>query len=241
MVIKNQLKLISQLHTKKFRNQHQLFLVEGVKSVHEFLEAGWDAVYLFTTKEQFLQKKFPFQLVTTQEMQKMSCFEQASEMLGVFKIPAIKPMQLNGRIIALDQVRDPGNLGTIIRLCDWFGIETLLCSKDTVEVYNPKVIQATMGSLTRVQIHVVDLEEILQNYSGAIYGTLLNGVNLYQTSLATEGIVIMGSESHGISEKMQSYIQQAVTIPKFGKFQQAESLNVANATAIVLSEWLRGS
>ncbi|MFN3908503.1 MAG: RNA methyltransferase [Flavobacterium sp.] len=241
MVIKNQLKLISQLHTKKFRNQHQLFLVEGVKSVHEFLEAGWDAVYLFTTKEQFLQKKLPFQLVTTQEMQKMSCFEQASEMLGVFKILAIKPMQLNGRIIALDQVRDPGNLGTIIRLCDWFGIETLLCSKDTVEVYNPKVIQATMGSLTRVQVHVVDLKEVLKSYSGKIYGTLLDGTNIYQTKLETEGIIVMGSESHGISDAIKAHIQEAITIPRFGSFQKAESLNVANATAIILSEWLKGN
>jgi TrmH family RNA methyltransferase len=143
-------------------------------------------------------------------------------------------------VVALDGIRDPGNLGTIIRLCDWFGIETLLCSNDTVDCYNPKVVQATMGSITRVTISYVDLELVLKNnIDQPVVGTFLKGENIYMTQLPKSGILILGNEANGISEEVEKMVSQKLNIPRFGKSQSTESLNVATATAILLSEFRR--
>ena len=149
---------------------------------------------------------------------------------------------MDGLVLALDDVRDPGNLGTIIRLCDWFGIATLICSKATVDCYNPKVVQATMGSITRVQIHYVDLEPFLKDNEAQfpIYGTFMNGSTIYQESLSQKGILVMGNEANGISPAIEALVQKRLTIPRFGVNQETESLNVATATAIVLNEFRRG-
>jgi TrmH family RNA methyltransferase len=143
-------------------------------------------------------------------------------------------------LVGLDDIRDPGNLGTIIRLCDWFGVTDLICSENTVDCYNPKVIQATMGSLTRVNVSYLNLENYLLNTSVPVFGTFMKGANLYKNNESTEtGIVVLGNEANGISENIEKIITHKITIPKFGKIQQTESLNVAMATSIVLSEFKR--
>jgi TrmH family RNA methyltransferase len=150
-------------------------------------------------------------------------------------------IEKTGLILALDAVRDPGNLGTIIRLCDWFGIEHLVCSNTTVDCYNPKVVQATMGSLSRVQIDYVDLEAFLKTSKTQKFGTFMDGTNVYQTELPQNGILVLGNEANGISASIEMVINQKISIPRFGNLQATESLNVATATAILLSEFCRRS
>jgi TrmH family RNA methyltransferase len=144
-------------------------------------------------------------------------------------------------IVALDDVRDPGNLGTILRLCDWFGIQELICSKETVDVFNPKVVQATMGSIARVHVSYVDLNVFLSTTSLPIFGTFMTGDSIYKANLPQEGIIVMGNEANGISAELEKIIKNRLTIPRFGTLQKTESLNVATATAIVLSEFRRAS
>lgn len=141
----------------------------------------------------------------------------------------------------LDAIRDPGNLGTIIRLCDWFGIEQIICSVDTVDCYNPKVIQATMGSLSRVSVSYLNINECLQNTKLPVYGTCMDGTSIYSENLPEKGIIIMGNEANGISENIMELISHKITIPRFGKLKETESLNVATATAIVLNEFKRST
>jgi TrmH family RNA methyltransferase len=152
-----------------------------------------------------------------------------------------KPISRSGIILVLDDVRDPGNLGTILRLCDWFGISDLVCSVGTVDIYNPKVIQATMGSIARVNTNYVDLADFLSQTSLPVIGTFMDGANIYMQHLPQEGIIIMGNEANGISENIEKLVSHRLAIPRFGELQQTESLNVATATAIVLSEFRRGN
>jgi TrmH family RNA methyltransferase len=159
--------------------------------------------------------------------------------LAVFKIPKAKEMVEKGLIVALDDVRDPGNLGTIIRLCDWFGIETLFCSEESVDIYNPKVVQATMGSISRVNVVYGNLETFLSQTKLPIFGTFMDGNNIYQEELPKEGIIIMGNEANGISTSVEKLVSDRIAIPRFGNLQVTESLNVATATAIILSEFKR--
>jgi RNA methyltransferase, TrmH family len=142
-------------------------------------------------------------------------------------------------IVALDDIRDPGNLGTILRLCDWFGIHELLCSEQTVDVYNPKVVQATMGSISRVNVTYANLETVLANTKLPVFGTFMDGENIYKANLEKQGIIVMGNEANGISPEIEKIVTSRISIPRFGKLQQTESLNVASATAIILSEFSR--
>lgn len=159
--------------------------------------------------------------------------------LALFKIPETKKVQEKGLLLALDDIRDPGNLGTILRLCDWFGIQQLVCSKETVDLYNPKVVMATMGSIARVNVNYLDLNEFIKNTKLSVFGTFMDGKNIYKEKLPNEGIIIMGNEANGISKDIENSIQNRLTIPRFGDLQQTESLNVATATAIILSEFKR--
>ena len=159
--------------------------------------------------------------------------------MAVFKIPKAKQMVEKGLIVALDDVRDPGNLGTIIRLCDWFGIETLFCSEESVDIYNPKVVQATMGSISRVNVVYGSLEAFLTKTKLPVFGTFMDGKNIYQEKLPSEGIIIMGNEANGISSSVEKLVSERIAIPRFGNLQVTESLNVATATAIILSEFKR--
>jgi RNA methyltransferase, TrmH family len=240
MLSKNQIKLITSLQQKKYRKQEQLFFAEGVKVVQELLHSNFELQELFTTKQDFLSvSKDNLHAISEAELKKISALATPNSCLAVFKIPKAKEMNKSGLILALDDVRDPGNLGTIIRLCDWFGIETLFCSDETVDVYNPKVVQATMGSISRVNVVYGDLEDFLVKTKLTVFGTFMDGKNIYQESLPNDGVIVMGNEANGISEAVEKLVTDRIAIPRFGDLQITESLNVATATAIILSEFKR--
>ena len=241
-ISKSQLKLITSLSQKKYRQKHHLFIAEGVKVINELLDSAFKIETLFCT-DAFKTTIFEDKIVriTETELKKISTLKSPNKALGIFKIPAEKTLQNSGLTIALDAVNDPGNLGTIIRLCDWFGVSQLICSKDTVDCYNQKVVQASMGSLTRVSIHYTDLKSYLTESKLDTFIADMNGENVYKTKLPREGILIMGNEANGVSEEIKALIQYKIAIPRFGETQETESLNVATATAILLSEFKRGS
>ncbi len=240
MVSKNQIKLISSLQQKKQRQVHKLFFAEGIKVVQELLFSNFELEHLFTTEAIFTEIPISKQtLVTDIELKKISALTTPNTCLALFKIPETKKVQEKGLLLALDDIRDPGNLGTILRLCDWFGIQQLVCSKETVDLYNPKVVMATMGSIARVNVTYLDLNEFIKTTKLPVFGTFMDGKNVYKEKLPNEGIIIMGNEANGISKEIENSIQNRLTIPRFGDLQQTESLNVATATAIILSEFKR--
>jgi TrmH family RNA methyltransferase len=242
MISKNQIKLIAGLHQKKQRFANQLFFAEGIKVIQELLQSNFELEHLFTTQNDFETVEFSKRIsITEQELKKISALSTPNTCLAVFKIPAENIVIDSGLILALDDIRDPGNLGTILRLCDWFGIQQIICSKETVDIYNPKVVQATMGSITRVNVNYVDLKSFITNAKLPVFGTFMNGENIYQSNLPQNGIIIMGNEANGISAEIEKTVTSRLTIPRFGKLQKTESLNVATATAIVLSEFKRNS
>lgn len=239
MLTKNQIKLIASLSQKKFRNQHQLFVVEGKKGVAEFLKSSFELHHLFSSSEEFEVDDETFTKITESELKKISNLATPNIALALFKIPKNTTIDETKLIVALDDVRDPGNLGTIIRLCDWFGIEHLVCSEATVDCYNPKVIQATMGSLTRVSIHYLDLKLFLEASSSPKFGAFMDGANIYEHILPSHAILVLGNEANGISADIKTLVDKKISIPRFGSLQATESLNVATATAILLSEFRR--
>ena len=239
MVTKNQIKLVTSLQQKKYRSKHKLFVVEGKKTVKELLDAGYKAFELFSDGSHDLHDFVNVEVVAPAEMKQMSGQSNPSGILGVFYIPESEEIATTDWIVALDSVRDPGNLGTIIRLCDWFGIKHLLCSSDTVDCYNPKVLQATMGSIARVNIVYIDLQEYLKNSEEPIYGAFMDGDPVYGQKLPKGGILVMGNEANGISKEIEALVTERIAIPQFGS-ETAESLNVATATAILLNEIRRG-
>ncbi|WP_323786893.1 RNA methyltransferase [Psychroserpens sp.] len=231
-ITKNEIKLIKSLGQKKFRQQEELFLVEGVKGIREFLDSEFELYQLFATEAIF---DVETKLISSKDLQRISGLKSPNTALAIFRIPKPKPEKESSLILALDDVRDPGNLGTIIRLCDWFGIETLVCSLETVDCYNPKVVQASMGSLTRVQIKYTDLEDYLKQSELETFGTFMDGSSIYSEALPKKGIIVMGNEANGISPNIERLIHKKIGIPRFGNLKATESLNVATATAIVLS------
>ena len=241
MLTKNQIKLITSLDQKKFRNQHQLFVVEGKKGIAEFLNSTFELHHLFATEPTFKVNDEKFTLITEPELKKISKLKTPNTALALFKIPNTKPVDESKLILALDDVRDPGNLGTIIRLCDWFGINDLVCSNATVDCYNSKVVQATMGSLTRVNVSYLDLEVFLKANKNDVFGAFMEGKNVYEQMLPDKGVIVFGNEANGISATIETLVNTRISIPRFGTLQATESLNVATATAILLSEFKRGS
>ena len=242
MVSKNQTKLIINLQQKKYRNKHNLFIAEGIKVVEEFLNAELQVHEIYCTDPLLFQNKnIDSQLITEKELKKISSLSTPNKVLAIFKKPNTQKIDTKGLILALDNLRDPGNLGTIIRLCDWFGIKDLVCNKETVDCFNTKVVQATMGSLARINITYTDLSGFLSKHRELIsYATTMNGDSIYKSTLSNVGIVIMGNESNGISREIEAICTSKITIPRFGELQKTESLNVATATAIVLNEFKRG-
>ena len=240
MVSKNQIKLISSLQQKKYRTVHQLFTVEGIKGIQELLDSNLELEHLYTTQSDFeTVAKDKKSIVSEADLKKISTLATPNTCLAVFRIPKEEKIKESGLVVVLDTIRDPGNLGTIIRLCDWFGVQQLVCSKETVDIYNPKVVQATMGSITRVNVNYVNLQDFLSTTVLPVFGTFMTGESIYKTKLPREGIVVMGNEANGISKELEIIIKNRLTIPRFGLLQKAESLNVATATAIVLSEFCR--
>jgi TrmH family RNA methyltransferase len=241
MVSKNQIKLITSLQQKKYRFANQLFFAEGIKVIQELLESNFELVHLYSTApdfEEVLNDKKT--IIHESDLKKISALASPNTCLAVFKIPIEKKIIETGLILALDSIRDPGNLGTILRLCDWFGIGQLICSKETVDIYNPKVVQATMGSIARVNVNYIDLETFISQTQLPVFGTFMDGTSIYKTDLPQEGIIIMGNEANGISPEIEKLIKNRISIPRFGTLQKTESLNVATATAIILSEFRRG-
>ncbi|MDB9960665.1 RNA methyltransferase [Oceanihabitans sp.] len=238
MVSKSQIKLITRLNQKKYRQQERLFIAEGLKTVNELLNSSLKLHHVFTTRSFNFDAKSETS-VTEAELKKISFLSTPNQALAIFEIPESKPIKDNQLIIALDDVRDPGNLGTIIRLCDWFGIQDLVCSASTVDCYNPKVIQATMGSITRVNVSYVNLEAFLKNNEMDVFGAFMDGNNIYKTNLPNQGILVLGNEANGISPAIEACLDNKLSIPRFGDLQTTESLNVATATAILLSEFKR--
>lgn len=240
MLSKNQIKLISSLHQKKYRFANQLFFAEGVKVIQELVKSNFELEHLYTTKDDFKEiAPNKITLITENELNKISALTTPNTCLAVFKIPLESKIIESGLVLALDSVRDPGNMGTILRLCDWFGISQLVCSKETVDIYNPKVVQATMGSITRVNVNYADLVPFLEKTKLPVFGTFMDSGNIYKTDLPQEGIIVMGNEANGISESIEKLVTKRITIPRFGELQITESLNVATATAIILSEFRR--
>jgi TrmH family RNA methyltransferase len=237
---KNQLKLITSLQQKKYRLKNNLFIAEGTKVVNEFLNSIFELDQLFCVDNSNYLHVENVTKISEAELKKISTYKSPNNVVGLFKIPAVESIKNEGLILALDDINDPGNLGTIIRLCDWFGIDQLICSANTVDCYNSKVVQATMGSLARVSILYVDLEKYLNKINLPTYATLLEGENVYKTSLPSNAILVMGNEANGISSEILKCLTKSISIPRFGKNQQTESLNVATATAILLSEFKRG-
>lgn len=206
--------------------------------MQEFIDAGFSLQHLFTINTSLFPKEEAI-LVSEKELQSISYLTTANTCLAVFSIPAEKHLPDSHLQVALDAIRDPGNLGTIIRLCDWFGITSILCSTDTVDCYNPKVVQASMGSLARVNITYLELDEFLAHVEVPIYGAFMDGNSIYSESLPGKAVLVMGNEANGIRPSIERLINKRISIPRFGKLQETESLNVATATAIILSEFKR--
>ncbi len=234
MVAKSDLKLIKSLHQKKYRFRNGLFLAEGVKLVEELMASRMEAYRVYSTEAREGDGLLP---ISESELSKVSTLKQSNKMLGIFRIPTPEPPRFTGWTLALDALRDPGNLGTVIRLCDWFGIEDLICSPDTVDCFNPKVLQATMGSIARVRVHYLPLPATLEACGLPVFGASMEGADVRGVQLPGSGVLAMGSESHGLSAELRALLSETVAIPAFGK---AESLNVATATAVLLHEIRRG-
>ena len=239
MLTNNQRKLILQLSKKKYRIANNLFVAEGKKVVNELIASNWRFQNLFSTEDNFHQDS---KLLKLEEMKKITHFKTPSQVLGVFFLPESQKILSESTTIALDGVSDPGNLGTIIRLCDWFGLSELICSKTTVDCYNPKVVQSAMGSLSRVNITYLDLENFLNSESLNRFGTFINGESVYENKISTDnGIVVFGNEANGISSNLRSLIDVELTIPRFNNKSYPESLNLSNSLGIILSEFSRKS
>lgn len=236
---KKSIAFITGLHKKKYRIQHQMFIAEGIKVVDEFLNSKFKLIELYCVNETAYKNIANVNVISEFELQKISTLKSSNNVLAIFKIPEKNTIKNKGLVIALDAVNDPGNLGTIIRLCDWFGVEQLICSLDTVDCYNSKVVQASMGSLTRVAVHYVNLETYLSQTTLPKFVATMNGINVYSCILPENAVLILGNEANGVSNLIESLASEKITIPRYGIIKKTESLNVATAAAILLNEFRR--
>ncbi len=235
MISKNQIKFVKQLEMKKHRQREGLFVAEGPKVVGDLLAAGFEPHTIYATEE--WTKSSPVTTVTPDELRKLSFLQHPQQVLAVFRLPSPITSHPSSLTLALDGIQDPGNLGTIIRIADWFGIDTIVCSLDTADAWSPKVVQATMGSIARVKISYTDLKEYLSRTALPVCGTLLDGDNIYTQELPQEAIIVMGNEGNGISPDIRQLVTHRLFIPQYRP--GAESLNVAIATAITCAEFRR--
>ena len=238
LVSKSQIKLITSLQQKKYRINLGLFVAEGPKVINELITANLNLHSLYTTVDGLFNHE-KTELISEKEISKISFLKNANNSIAVFEIPKKSEFNLDGITVVLDSIRDPGNLGTIIRLCDWFNVTNLVCSLDTVDCFNPKVVQATMGSIARVHIIYTKIDEYLDNCNVPVYVGTMDGENIYKAVLPEKAIIVLGNEANGISEKVMNIATHKIAIPQFGVNQETESLNVATATAILLSEFKR--
>lgn len=245
MISKNQIKFIRSLELKKNRKRESLFVAEGPKVIEELLKLKTPHTIIATKEWIDNNPKISNVIeVSERELESASLLKTPQQVLALFAIETTEQdlnIDNNKLYLALDGIQDPGNLGTIIRIADWFGIDTIYCSNETVDVYNPKVIQATMGSIARVKVIYTDLYNMISNSSDEmpVYGTFLDGSDIYQNELTPNGIIVMGNEGKGITKELKSLITNKLLIPSFSIGDTAESLNVAIATAITCSEFKR--
>jgi len=239
MLSNNVIKIITSLGSKKYRQKYNLFVVEGVKNISEVIKSSIKIKELFITEdfwpeENNINKTF----ISENDLKKISYLTTPNVGLALCELPELPLLAQNeGLTLALDDIRDPGNLGTIVRLADWFGIENILCTKESVDLYNPKVIMSTMGSFSRVKVHYIDLQSYIDNYKGNIFGTFMEGESIYSSQLPQTGILVMGNEANGISKNIEAKCTHKISIPFFGLNGTTESLNVAVATSIILGEF----
>lgn len=232
-ITKNQLKLVRSLNQKKTRAETGLFVVEGKKNVEELINSNWDIEFVALTASANIDYSDTLE-ISPKDLKQVSSLKNPDGILAVAKQKQFDlDFNRDELVLALDNINDPGNLGTIIRTADWFGIKNIICSPTTVDCYNPKVVQSTKGSLFHININYFDLEEVLKKFSGEIIGAALDGEPFSLSKTNGNTILLMGSESHGISSKLESLLTKKVLIPKKGK---AESLNVGIATGILLAQ-----
>jgi TrmH family RNA methyltransferase len=254
MISSSRLKLLRSLQHKKFRDQHRLFLVEGEKMVRELMDHNQEQRFrvreIYATpqwidrnlkKEQ--SPEFEVVEATEAEIKKVSQLVSPQPVLALVSMPD-SPFEieelLRTPVLAFESIRDPGNLGTIIRTADWFGMDHIVCTPDSTDVFNPKVVQSTMGAIARVKVHYYDLNALLENLAmkgKAVYGTYLDGENIYEMPLEPAPLILFGNESHGLSKRLESHIGHRISIPSFSvKGKGSESLNVASSVAVICSE-----
>lgn len=235
MTSQSEIKRFSSLKLKKFRQKYGLFLVEGVKSVTELLASSFTVHQILVTEHLPVDTgEVPVSMLSKKDMERLSSMETPPGIMAVVEIPhwpAWDATSCMGPILALDGIRDPGNLGTIMRIADWYGMNQLLLSEDCTDAFNPKTLQASMGSFLRIQCHYGNLPAMLKEAQLPVYGCTLNGMNIRTMRFPERYVVVIGSESHGISHEVMAQVEEAITIPRFG---HAESLNAAIATALVL-------
>lgn len=240
MITKETVKQVRQLHQKKFRTAEQLFIIEGIKMLEEALRFNPQCIQAIYVSEKlelpFVVPNEKLTVVTDKVLRQLSTLKNPQGIVAVCR-------QFNAEIdqktfsIALDRIQDPGNMGTILRLAAWFGVKQIIASPDSVDQFNPKVVQASMGAIFNVSVIYTDLKEFLSQCDVPVYGALLSGENVYTQKLKPEGIILMGNEGNGISDALLPFITSQLHIPKFG---EGESLNVAMATGVFLSEFCRG-
>lgn len=242
MLSKAKIKFIKSLQVKKYRKQEQCFVVQGAKSVQELLASDFEVTLVLGTTDFFRQLNRPVQAetleVTEKELTDLSEFQTNDSALAVARLKPNDPIQLPPDTfgIVLDDIRDPGNLGTIIRTADWFGITHIIASEESADFYNPKVISATMGSFARVEIYYTNLQHYLSKSSLPVFGAYLDGKDVHKTDFGSGGFILIGNESRGISDALEPFVTNKITIPRYG---QAESLNAAIATAVICDNLVR--
>lgn len=263
MLSKNQISFLNSLKQKKYRDENRLFIAEGVKIVPELLNSSIVVKQIYATSEFLRNNKIPNTIerfeIKENELERISALTKANEVLAVCEMmnPVLEKEELKEKLtLVLDDIKDPGNLGTIIRIADWFGIENIICSNETADIFNPKVVQATMGSIARVKVHYTNLEEFIEvqnsKFKVPVFGALLEGKDIYKEKLSSKGFIVIGNESRGISEEIQKLVTDKISIPSFSHYksggappeqvmraQKAESLNAAIATSIICSEFRR--
>ena len=244
LITSNQIKFVRSLHLKKNRDVHNCFIVEGEKIVDEILRSDFNVHSIFATKDckSVVIENSKTHLVSDKELERVSALKSPNKVIAIvekrdnnFKFLSVE----KGLTLVLDNIKNPGNLGTIIRVCDWFGIKNIICSNSSVDMYNPKVVQATMGSFLRVDLYYTDIETLIKRLPNnfPIYGSYMEGANVADVNLKEDAFLIMGNESVGISKKLEKLISNKISVRKYNS--QAESLNVANATSIFLYEFKR--
>ena len=249
MLSKNQEKLIVLLSKKKYRDKLNLFVAEGPKLVFDLISSGF-IPYLIVADKNFQPESISFfdvePVITTENViKRVSQLKTPQNIIAVFHQPnnISEKINFNSLLLGLDGIQDPGNFGTILRIADWFGFDEIICSVDTVDVYNPKVVQSSMGSIGRVKVNYVNFVEFCTKYSESgnnIYGAFTNGDNIYTAHLEQKGLIIMGNEGNGISPEIEKIVTKKISIPTFStKKNPSQSLNVGAATAVVCSEFIR--